>query len=242
MSEVKPLYTWSLKDAVEYGEVDQWRESYKENCDCAREIERTISSHYRNNILEDCANDIIGRYGFDRVNYVLANTVQQKYDDGRISPENKAWARKLHIPKDDVRWHFCVESHPGLTDLFLGQIRRAWEQLGLFDNSHCVSEQNGEIDYRGKLLALKPTVLKEDSRTPDNQLFLASGGFGCAPNSRGRKVFGRFLNDGEETHFYRGDFIGAVKDEFIPEWAAEKLAELDPPDEAESEGITMGGM
>lgn len=240
MAEFKPLYTWSQKDAIAYDELDQWRESYKENCDCARAIERVINENYRNNVLEDCADEIIDRYGFDRVNFVLANTVQQKMDDGRISPENKKWARGQHIPNDDVRWHFTVESHPGLTDLFVSQTRAAWQKLGLFDDSHCISEKDGEIDYKGKVLVLKPTVLKDDCRTPDNQLFYASGGFGCAPNSRGRKVFGRFLNDSEETHFYRGDFLGAIKDECLPEWAAEKLSEM--PDETESDAPTLGGM
>ena len=62
------------------------------------------------------------------------------------------------------------------------------------------------------------------------------------PSASGRKVFGKFLKDGENTNFNRSDFLGVIKDECIPEWAAEKLAELEPPDEDESEGITMGGI
>lgn len=42
MPEHKPLYLYSLKEAVELGEKDEWRESYLENCDCARAIERAI--------------------------------------------------------------------------------------------------------------------------------------------------------------------------------------------------------
>ena len=64
----------------------------------------------------------------------------------------------------------------------------------------------------------------------------------CSPTASVRKVFGKFLKDGENTSFNRSDFLGVIKDECIPEWAAEKLAELEPPDEDESEGITMGGM
>lgn len=141
-----------------------------------------------------------------------------------------------------MRWHFCVESHPGLTDLFVNQAREAWQKLGLFEPQSCISEKDGEIDYKGRLLVLKPTVLKESYRTSENQLFVAEGGFGCSPNSRGRKVFGKFLIDGEETNFNRDDFFGIIKDECIPEWAAEKLAELEPPDQDESKGIIMGGM
>ena len=71
-------------------------------------------------------------------------------------------------------------------------------------------------------------------------MFLAESGFGCAPGARGRKVFGRFLKDGEETHFQRNDFIGILKMEYLPEWAKEKLNELQQPEKID--GMTMGGM
>lgn len=239
MSEHKPLYIWSLDYAVRSNERDLWRESYRENCDCARAIERAISENYHDNSLDDCVQPIIERYGFDRVNWVLANTIQEKQDDGRFSQENKAWAKGFYIPHDDVRWHFCVEAHPGLTDIFTNQARKAWQALGLFDASQCESEKDGQLDYEGKVLVLKGDVLKDRYKTPEDQLFLADGGFGCRPNSRGRKVFGKFLKDGEDTHFYREDFAGILKDEYLPDWAREKLNELQPPGESESPGMTM---
>ena len=125
MADHKPLYRWSLQDAVTHNEVQDWRDSYRENCDCARAIERAIADQYHDNILENGTKDIIDRYGFDRVNWVLANTLQEKAHDGRFSQENKRWAKGFYIPRDDVRWHFCVESHPGLTDLFVNQAREA---------------------------------------------------------------------------------------------------------------------
>ena len=242
MPEKKPLYTCSMKEAIEHDELADWRESYKENCDCARAIEKAIREHYQDNVLEDCAEEILEQYGFDRVNWVLANTIRQNMEDGRFSHENKSWARKLYIPNDEVRWHFSVDSHPGLTDLFCNQVRKAWQKLGFFDHSHCVSEQDGEIDYKGKVLVLKPTVLKEECRMPDNQLFLATGGFGCAPDSHGRKVLGYFLNDREETHFYRADFIGVIREECLPNWARELAEETVDQAEEESQTPMMGGM
>lgn len=223
MSEYKSLYVYSLSKAVRNNERDLWRESYKENCDCARAIEKAIGENYLNNVLNDCVQPIIDKYGFNRVNWVLANTALQKKDDGRFSEDNKKWARGFHIPREDTNWHFSVESHPGLTNLFIGQARKAWQALGLLDRTHCVSERDGEIDYTNKVLVLDPSVLKDEYKTPDDQLFLAKGGFGCHPNSRGRKVFGQFLKDGEDTHFYREDFIGAINEEYLPDWAKEKL-------------------
>lgn len=131
MADHKPLYRWSLQDAIAHNEVQDWRDSYRENCDCARAIERAIADHYHDNVLENGTKDVIDRYGFDRVNWVLANTLQEKAHDGRFSQENKKWTKGFFIPSDDVRWHFCVESHPGLTDLFINQAREAWQKLPL---------------------------------------------------------------------------------------------------------------
>ena len=57
-------------------------------------------------------------------------------------------------------------------------------------------------------------------------MFFAESGFGCSPGKSGRKVFGRFLSDGEKSQFYREDFVGIIADEHIPEWARERLSEL----------------
>lgn len=235
--EHKPVYRWSLRDAIDNGDTDRWRDSYRENCDCARAIERAIAENYHDNVLQNGTAPILERYGFARVQWVLANTIQEK-DDGRFSPENKAWAKEFFIPKDDVRWHFCVESHPGLTNLFLNQVRRAWQDLGLFDYSACT--EDGE--YAQKVLVLRPDVLKDEFKSPENQLFFAQSGFGCAANSGGRAVFGRFLIDGETARFNRGDFMGVIKDECLPDWAIEKLHDWGVSTDTPEEGPVMGGM
>ena len=86
MAEHKSVYLWSLQEAQKLNEVDLWRESYKENCTCARAIEQCIDENYADNRLNtDAAKGIIDRFGFNRVNWVLANTIQRKDFDGRIS-------------------------------------------------------------------------------------------------------------------------------------------------------------
>ena len=44
-------------------------------------------------------NDVLERFGPDRVQYVLANTVRHKEWDGRISRDNKAWASTMPMPE-----------------------------------------------------------------------------------------------------------------------------------------------
>lgn len=247
MPEHKPLYLYSLKEAAEWNEKDEWRESYLENCDCARAIERAIDEHYDGQCLDPCAQEIIDRYGFDRVNFVLAATVRQGTHDGRYSEDNKKWARRFSVIDKENTWQYCVRNHPGLVNLFVSDARRQWDKLGLYDGSQCDSERSGQLDYTDRILVLNPSVLKDECKTPQNQLFYATHGNGCRPDSLGTKVFGFHVSDGEKTYYRRTDFVGALKEELIPEWAQEntrKYLEADEPaDEPDEDGgMTLGGM
>lgn len=242
MDRDSPLYTSSWEAARKSDETTLWIKSHNANCDCARDIEEAIRKNFDGKHLEsDCAKGIIGQYGFHRVMWVLANTLKEKAWDGRFSKENQEWAKAFFIPKDKCRNEFCVQSHPAVLDGFIDVTREAWETLDLFDSSHCRQGEDG-MDYTNQVVVLCPFSLKDQYKTPEDQLFFATGGFGCSPTARGRKVFGTFLKDGESAQFHRSDFIGVIKEEFLPEWAAEKLQELLPPEESTSEDMQMGGM
>ena len=102
---------------------------------CKEAIEAAISAHYSDNRLgKQAALEVIEAFGMDRTMYVLANTVRHKDWDGRISQDNKRWAMTIPVHADRNQWgddrntEFVVDkSHPGLTDLFVNQVRR--EQL-----------------------------------------------------------------------------------------------------------------
>lgn len=240
MENQKELYIYSATDAREYGELEQWRESHKENCKCARAIEDAISRSFDGRTLQGgCAAEIIEEYGFERVNFVLANTIREKSWDGRFSPSNKDWSRGIYVPKNDSNWAFTVESHPAVLDGFTNLIRRAWNDLKLYDKSHCLDTKGESADYTGKVLAVSPHWLKDQYKKPKYQLFYAESGFGCSPKASGRKVFGQFLYDGEKTHLDRSDFIGILKDEYLPDWAREKLDEIQGGSQASAMEQTM---
>lgn len=224
MAEHTELYLWSSKEARRSGEQDLWRESFAENCRCSRAIEDAINANFDGkNLNTDCVRNIIDEFGFDRTNWVLANTVRQKKDDGRFAPDTKAWAKQTYIPPDDANRQFTVESHPAVLDGFISHARKLWQDLKLYDSSHCISERNSGIDYTGKVLVLHPSILKDEFKKPEFQLFLAISGYGCSPTATGRKVFGRFLYDDEETFYLRNDFIGIIKHDHLPQWAWDKI-------------------
>ena len=131
MKDATPIYPYSAAYAREHGELDAYRASRKANVACKQAIEAVIREHYHDNSLgKEGAQQVIAQFGLERVQYVLANTVRQMDWDGRISPDNKAWARNIPVYEDKNHWgddrnlDFVVASHPGLTDLFTTQVRR----------------------------------------------------------------------------------------------------------------------
>ena len=226
MKENKPLYPYSWSEAKRSGQMELWRESHHENCACARAIEQKISDGYQDNRLsEKCAKEVIEAYGYDRVNWVLANTVLESMHDGRYSEVNKTWSRGFSIPKETLvrNSEFAVHSHPGLVDLVIRQAWQEWQKLGLFDKAQCYDESP---DYTHKVVAIRPDALKDEYKTPKSQLFYAKFGNGCRAESLGRKVFGQHLDNGEEGCYLRTEILGVVKLELLPDWAKEKLSEL----------------
>lgn len=242
MPKINPLYPFSLKEAVSLGEKDLWRESYLENCDCARAIERAIDEHYDGQRLNSCAKEVIDRYGFDRVNFVLANTVRQSIEDGRYSEDNKKWARRFSVMDKEHTWQYHVRSHPGIVNLFVADARRQWDKLGLYDGSQCDSERSGQLDYTDRILVLNPSVLKDECKRPQDQLFYATHGNGCRPDSLGTKVFGFHVSDGEKTYYRRTEFVAALKEELIPEWVKENTQKYLEADDLADELNEDGGM
>ncbi len=127
-----PVYPHSGEYAREHGELEQYRESRKANISCRAAIEDAIKRHYRENRLDDTAvKEVVDTFGYDRTLHVLAATVQQKDWDGRISRDNKEWAKSMRIPENrmeggaDRNIELIVGSHSGLMNLFLTEVRRS---------------------------------------------------------------------------------------------------------------------
>ncbi|WP_411677098.1 DUF3849 domain-containing protein [Caproicibacter sp.] len=120
----------------------------------------------------------------------------------------------MYIPSDknslnDHNLEYVVESHPAVLDGFINQYRRAYQELGLFGPGQCEPDSD-KLSYEGRVLVLSPDILKESCWSQQDQLWLATGGFGCAPNSSGRAVSATCLNDGEKTRWNRADFTGVL--------------------------------
>ena len=222
------LYTDGLDAARRSGQIALWRASHQANIACKKTIEDSIRQGFDGvHLKEDCAKEVLEEFGFKRVNWVLANTIQEKSGDGRFRPDNRSWAQRTFIPEDmGHKVEFIVNSHSEVVNGFVNQVRDAYQKLNLFGPEHCEPNSWEDLDYAGKVLVLSPDTLRESCWTQENQLWYAHDGFGCSPHAIGRSIRCTCLGDGEHTRWNRSDFIGVLQENLLPEWAEEKLNEL----------------
>ena len=125
-----PVYNHSGTYAHEHGELEAYRASRNANMACRDAIDSAISRHYNDSILDPKAvTEAVDAFGFERAMYVLANTIQRQYQDGRYSRSNKEWAQTVDVCDDlhsfggDKRFDFVLRSHPGLINIFTSEAR-----------------------------------------------------------------------------------------------------------------------
>jgi len=128
-----PVYRHSAEYAVQHGEAFSYYESFDANQKCAAAIEKAVGENYRDNRLDSRATFVqVGqKFGMERLAYVLANTVQCKAHDERISESSKGWAATIPVADDTSvkgerrNLYFVVDRvNPGLIDLLVSQVRK----------------------------------------------------------------------------------------------------------------------
>jgi len=103
----------------------------------------------------------------------------------------------------------------------------------------CCRKNSENKDYTGQLLVLKSSALTPWAKEPENQLWVANSGFGTSPTARGRAVYATCLYDGEKTRWDRSDFYGIANPNRIPDWATERLKEMQGQNNDEAEEMEV---
>lgn len=119
-----PAYRHDMEYARRNNGIPEYMKSLSVNITCQRAIEKAISENYNENRLDAGAvlEAILEEFNVDRIEYVLANTVQLKNYDGRFSLSNKRWAANIDVCKDSS---FEIdEVNPGLVDLLISHFRK----------------------------------------------------------------------------------------------------------------------
>ena len=133
--EYTQLYLSDLTYAMEHRNADAYLDSRKLNLDCKKAIEAAIDKHFDGyHLAHDAVADVVKAYGFERVSFVLACTVQHLKTDGRFSKETKEWADRFKIPENisrgmDLNADYVVTSHPAVLDGFIGLVRNEMKEL-----------------------------------------------------------------------------------------------------------------
>ena len=174
-----------------------------------------------------------------RMMFVIANTVKMSKHDGRWSPEVKEWAKDFMTSHtSEYADGYLSQIHTGVVNILAEKIIKKYNGLNLFSREHCL---DNNVDMQGKVIVLNHMSMKEEYWKPEYQLWLATGGFGCSPTASGRAVYATCLYDGEHSRWNREKVLGVLKNDYLPDWAREKLEELQNtgPEEEQTGGINL---
>ena len=130
--------------AKEHGEMEQWRDSRKENMRCAKELEKLIADNHDGFHLDTdkIIKSAVGEFGAERVTVVLAATIQRRDWDGRFLSSNKEWAKSIDVP-DGENSNININSHSTLID---GVVRQYKEFL--LNLEKIPAESRNDNDFR----------------------------------------------------------------------------------------------
>ena len=78
-------------------------------------------------------------------------------------------------------------------------------------------------DLNGKVIVIRPDVLKREYQRATRQYQLCTGGFGASPHSRGSACYCTNIYDGSTSRYERWDVLGIVNEDQMPEWVRERL-------------------
>ena len=172
-----PVYPESAAHARKFGELEQYRKSHFANIDCKKDIEQAISANFDGfRLNKRAAEEILEKYGPERVSTVLAATIQVKEWDGRFSSTNKDWAFTFDFPDAqndlgfDRRDSYAVTTHPAVLDGFINQVRQDIEAM----------EHRLEDERKYAVLLTDTQEIKIVECDPQEEMFgIARGLIGC---------------------------------------------------------------
>ena len=218
------LYRYSAEEAVRNHEEYEWEESFNANLECRKAMELALAE---SPMREDAARKLLNEFGYVRTGYVIVNSAQHM---SGLPKETAEWAKQYYIVPDrvgkiDYNLQTAAVGRPKKLECLISQFREELEKLHLFTAKDCEPDWTG-VNLEGKVLVLRPDSLKESCMIPENQLWLAQGGFGCMAHTLGRAVYATCLSDGERSRWNRQDFCGIISEENLPQWAREKLQEM----------------
>ena len=123
--DIMEIYRNSAAYARENGEIQKWRDSKAENIACRDTMDKAVAENFDGAHLrtESILDNVIAAYGKERVELILAATIQEKAHDGRFSRDNKEWAASVPMPEGEKTYLVSDRTHPILLDALAQEYR-----------------------------------------------------------------------------------------------------------------------
>ena len=124
------IYRNSGSYAREHGEIERWRESKAENVACRDAIDKVVAENYDGAHLktDKILDAVVSNFGRERVELVLAATIQEKFHDGRFSNANKEWAKNVPMVDGDKCYMVSDRTHSVLLDALAKSFRENYPE------------------------------------------------------------------------------------------------------------------
>ena len=123
--DIMEVYRNTAAYAKENGEIQKWRDSKTENIACRDAVDKAVAENFDGAHLKTDAilDTVIAAYGKERVELILAATIQEKAHDGRFSRDNKEWAASVTMPDGEKTYLVSDRTHPVLLDALAKEYR-----------------------------------------------------------------------------------------------------------------------
>jgi hypothetical protein len=159
----QPIYKQSSKVALQNSEIDAFHVSRKLNVECGKAIDNAIIAsnyeQYRYD-LKTAARDVLNEFGADRVAWVVASNVNRYDYDGRLSKDNKEWAKGFETPEPDI----YLQTHLTVLDGFVSRFREVEKEKPSLMSALKVSEEKSRKEF-GNLQSGKDAPKKSTKKT-----------------------------------------------------------------------------
>lgn len=111
-------------------EVERWLDEHYANLACRDGMEEIIRNSFDGTRLDsNCARKAIEEFGIQRVELVLAVTIQRRSWDGRFSQRVKEWATARNIPPRELERGYTLNTHSVVVDGFVRQYLQTVEEM-----------------------------------------------------------------------------------------------------------------
>lgn len=149
---MKRVYKLDSQTAETRGELDKWRRSLQLNQDCRDALVAAMRQGYDGYTVSSIdVKPVVEQFGYDRILWVLANTINHHKKDGRVSRAIIQWAEAVGIPDDRNNSYFLLNENPGLISILAGMVQKEAAaakkpRLTLYQHSRDEAVQRGELD------------------------------------------------------------------------------------------------